>query len=80
MARSPSLPSSVTERRLLWLSGELVGLARELDDIHAHLTNQREDVRMTATTGQEAGEGERAEDRATIDPFCATLGGAEDYD
>jgi len=75
MSDYPSLPSSVTERRLGNALKLLRNLSLELEDVIAHLTNERRSDKMTATTGEElAGEDASLLDCASAnsDPFGST--------
>ncbi len=81
MGDHPSLPSSITERRLGNAVKVLHNVVEELADVIAHLTNERGFGRMPATTGEEAGEEGRPLDRASAvaeDPYGANLW--EEYD
>ncbi len=77
---APSMPSSVTERRLGNALKLLRNLSLELEDVIAHLTLQRKSDKMTATTGEERAGGMTRIDCASAlsDPFSASLW--EDYD
>ncbi len=70
----PSLASSVSERRLANVLRLLRNLSLEVEDVVAHLTEERIRDKMTATTGEDlAGEQSSDLDCASnrSDPFGA---------
>ncbi len=76
MSDYPSMPVSVTERRIFCAVQKMKELAEELLDVHSHLTTERRLIRMPATTGKEAGDRDEKEtDRPALseDPFSSNL-------